>query len=369
MILVRRVKGKNVGIGILVIILSIVGFWFLGQRDDGLKYSTEVEQWDNLYEDDNIRFYYIDEEIPEIVHLKGKYEVEKIVQMDDSEIEKALDINSWLKVRCKVTVSTMETNKNAEELLITLNEETMVSQKDYNSILQEMLASIGVKTRVGEYVLEESYSVIEVWDSKLGKWVMIDGIEDGYIKSDNKPLSAVELLDVELDQVIISTNEEDRLLKKSYIKTLKNTLGTYTIKIDNSKYEQSTINSHITYVKNVEDIQLETDKGYIQPTIFVDDAVLFNISPFIEVDSEGDEIPTIIFAKRNVKEDGENYIKFTLGAFMNSSMVEEFYISLNKGEYIKVDTYYDLSIENGSNSIEISLDGINPLRTVKINKE
>ncbi len=86
------------------------------------------------------------------------------------------------------------------------------------------------------------------------------------------------------------------------------------------------------------------------------------------MNNEVDKIPTIIFAKTNVKEDDDNYIKFTLGAFMNSLMLEEFYVRVNNGDFIKVDTYYNLSIEKGVTTIEISLDGTNPLRQVVIKK-
>ncbi|WP_346894999.1 hypothetical protein [Clostridium sp. UBA7503] len=361
-------KRKNIGLGVLIIILSVVGFWMFSQRDKEHDYTTKVEKWDNLYSGNNIKFYYIDSSVAEIATLKSKYKVETLVNENTSEIMKCVDINKWVDEKGEITLSDMDTNKGGEDLLKILMSGRKVSQKDYNTVLQELLSSIGIKVRIGEYRLNGNYSVLEVWDSKFNKWIMFDVVTGGYFKEGDEPLSAIEVLKKDLSQLKVSSNEDGVLDKKS-IKLLNNYLGTYSIRIDNSKYEGSIINSYITYVKDVMDAQLETSKGYIPPTIFVDNDSLFNINPYEEkVNNELDKIPTIIFSKTNVKEDDDNYIKFALGAFMNSLMVEEFYVRVNSGDFIKVDTYYNLSIEKGVTTIEISLDGINPLRQVVIKK-
>lgn len=361
-------KRKNIGLGVLVIILSVVGFWILSQKDKENDYTTEIEKWDNLYSGNNIKFYYIDSSVAEIATLKSKYKVDTLVGENTSEIMKCIDINKWLSEKGEITLSDMDTNKDGEELLKILISEKKVSQKDYNTILQELLSSIGIKVRVGEYRLNGNYSVLEVWDSNFNKWIMFDTITGGYFKEGDEPLSAIQVLNKDLSQLKVSSNEDVSLEKKS-IKLLNKYLGTYSIRIDNSKFEGSVINSYITYVKDVKYAQLETSKGYIQPTIFVDNDSLFNINPYEEyANDKSDKIPTIIFSKKNVKEDDDNNTKFSLGAFMNSLMLEEYYVRVNNGDFIKVDTYYNLSIEKGITTIEISLDGINPLRQVVIKK-
>lgn len=361
-------RGKNIVLGILVITLSVIGFWIMSQKDGEIDYTTRVEKWDNIYSGNNIKFYYIDESVAEIATLKSKYKVETLIKEDSSEIMKCIDINKWLAEKGEVTLSDMDKNKDAEELLSILISEKKISQKDYNTILQELLSSIGIKVRVGEYRLEGNYSVLEVWDSSFNKWIMFDAITGGYFKKDKEPLSAIEVLNEDLTQFKVSGDQDSALNKKS-IKLLSQYLGTYSIKIDNSKYEGSIINSYITYVKDAKDVQLETSRGYIPPTIFVDNDSLFTINPNNEyVNDESDKTPTIIFAKKNIKDDDENYTKFTLGAFMNSIMMDEFYVRVNQGEFIKADTYYNLNIEKGVTTIEISLDGTNPLRQVVIKK-
>lgn len=361
-------KRKSIGLGILVIVLSIVGFWIFSQRDGERDYTTKIEKWDNLYSGKNIKFYYIDSSISEIATLKSKYKVETLTDENTSEIIKCTHVNKWLSEKGEPSLTDMDTNKDAEELLSILTAEKKISQKDYNTILQELLSSIGINVRVGEYRLNGNYSVLEIWDSKFNKWIMFDTVTGGYFKKGDEPLSAIQMLREDLSQLKVG-GDEDRALEKKSIKILDKYLGSYSIRIDNSKYEGSIINSYITYIKDIKDAQLETSKGYIPPTIFVDNDSLFNISPYEEyVNDKSDEIPTIIFAKKNIKDDEGDYIKFTLGAFMNSIMSEEFYVRVNQGEFIKVDTYYNLSIEKGVTTIEISLDGINPLRQVVIKK-
>jgi len=361
-------KRKNIGLGVLVIILSVVGFWIFSQQDKENDYTTKIEKWDNLYSGNNIKFYYIDSSVAEIATLKSKYKVDTLVDENSSEIMKCIDINKWLYEKGEITLSNMDTDKDAEELLSILTSEKKVSQKDYNTILQELLSSIGIKVRIGEYRLDGNYSVLEVWDSNFNKWIMFDAVAGGYFKKGDEPLSAIQVLNEDLSQLKVSS-DEDRALEKKSIKSLNKCLGTYSIRIDNSKYEGSIINSYITYIKDIKDAQLEASQGYIPPTIFVDNESLFSISPYEEyVNDESDEIPTIIFAKKNLKDDDENYTKFTLGAFMNSVMTEEFYVRINQGEFIKADTYYNLSIEKGATTIEISLDGVNPLRQIVIKK-
>lgn len=361
-------KGKNIILGILVIVLSVAGFWVMSRKDGEIDYTTKIEKWDNLYSGNNIKFYYIDESVAEIATLKSKYKLETLIDKNSSEIMKCGDINKWLAEKGEVTLSDMDKNKDAEELLSILTSEKKISLKDYNTILQELLSSIGINVRVGEYRLDGNYSVLEVWDSSFNKWIMFDAITGGYFKKDKEPLSAIELLNEDLTRLKVSDGEDSTLNKRS-IKLLNKYLGTYSIKIDNSKYEGGIINSYITYVKDVKDVQLETSRGYIPPTIFVNNDSLFTINPNQEyVNDKSDKIPTIILAKKNIKDDDENYTKFTLGAFMNSVMMDEFYVRINQGEFIKVDTYYNLDIEKDVTTIEISLDGTNPLRQIVIKK-
>ncbi len=58
-----------------------------------------------------------------------------------------------------------------------------------------------------------------------------------------------------------------------------------------------------------------------------------------------------------MKNDTKDEQYFTVGAFMNSYMLPNYFISVNGSDYIKVDTFYDLKIIKGTNSIKLSRDG------------
>ncbi|MBS5825514.1 MAG: hypothetical protein KID00_17005, partial [Clostridium argentinense] len=71
---------------------------------------------------------------------------------------------------------------------------------------------------------------------------------------------------------------------------------------------------------------------------------------------------------RDVKDDTEEFTGFTVGVFKNSIMLDNYYVSIDGGNFTKVNTYYDLAIKKGENSIRISEDGKTPVREIVIRK-
>lgn len=356
-------------LGIILVAVCIIIFVVVRRMElVSDNYNTNVEKWDNIYSGNNIEFYYINNNIQEITSLSETYDVGSVVSEVTGDLNTTVALDQWLREKCSVSLDVMDSNKDTNEILSTMFKNSTISQKDYNVVMQELLASANVRTRIGEYGGKDVYSVLEIFDKELNKWVAYDVLTGGYFVGDNGPLSGVELVDADISSIRIATNDGEISINKKAMKKLKESEESYTVKIDNSKYEGTLINSVITYVKDQKDIQLESKRGYIQPSIFVSDTGVFELNPWKEYeDDQSDSIPTLIFAKRNVKEDGEKYIKFSLGAFQNSVMLNDFYVRINDGDYIKVNSYYDLSVEQGENKIELSLDGVNALRTVVIN--
>ena len=366
----KNSKTKNRIIGIIVILLSISIFIVLRQFDlTAVKYDTEVKKWDNIYDGDNICFYYIDNKLSEIKSLNSTYEIDSVVNKDSGDLNMTMDLQKWLRGKCGVDLDVMDSNKNAGDILATLIKNSTLSQKDYNVVMQELLASVGVRTRIGEFFDKEAYSMLEVWDRELSKWIAFDVISGGYFIENGVPISSTELLKSNVKNLkLVTAADEEITLGKKEIKKLEESMGSYTVSIDNSKYEGTLFNSYVTYVKDEGQIEIETDRGYIKPTIFVKDNKVFNMDPWVNYeDDKSDEIPTIIFAKRNVEND-EDKIKFAVGAFMNSVMMKEYYIRINGDQFVKIDNYYELSLEKGENVIELSLDGENSVRTVVIRR-
>lgn len=361
-------------IGSIIVLSAIVLLIFRNNlKGSSYDYNVKVTNWENLYEGNNIHFYYLNKDDPKLVDLKNKYDFEQVVNEGSNEIEKTIALIKWLNRRAEVKPSAMEAKKSVDEMLMGLQSNKVISLQDYNIILEEALSSVGIIARTGELRTSNnlkiknnsSYSVLEVWSKVHGKWVMVDGTIESFMSREGIPLSAVELVKSSTDGITVENVKE----ASKYLKGISQYLYTYTIKIDNSRGEQYKSNSFIEFVKDKQYIQLETLKGYIQPTIFVMKDDVFNINPeIIYQNDNSDKIPNIIFAKRNIKDDTEDYVKFTVGAFINSYMVEDYYISINGKEYVPVKNYYDLSLPVGITSISISLDGKAPIRTVELEK-
>jgi len=114
---------------------------------------------------------------------------------------------------------------------------------------------------------------------------------------------------------------------------------------------------------------IETKEGFIQPTIFVNNTQVFMISPTLQYVNTGKEkTATLIFAKRDLKNDTNEVDNFTIGAFMNSYMLPNYFISVNGADYVKVETFYSLQMKKGINSIKLSQDGKTLSREVIIEK-
>lgn len=365
-------KAKVFIFATIFIAITVSGILFLNTKNNGMvneKYDVEVIKWENIYDGKNIQFYYTSSDKPEIKVLNNKYEFERMTNVGKDEIDKTLIIAKWLNVRSKPCISAMDTGKNADDIIMQLETNQVLSQKDYNSVMIEALASIGITSRSGTFKGKENYAILEIWSDNYKKWIAVDGINECYFNKDNTPLSAVELVENNIDDIKISDNDKISNPTK-HIKEMSKNFITYTIEIDNSKYEGMKSNSSITFVKDIKDVQLQTPKGYIPPTIFVKSGKVFESNPNEKYKNDNsDTIPTLIFAKKNIKEDSENYTKFSIGAFNNSVMLDKFYLSINNSEYFLIDTYYDVNLKKGINNIKLSIDGKNEVRTVEISKK
>jgi hypothetical protein len=359
------------GVGIIAAVLSLL--IFRGDFRESFDYNVKITKWDNIYEGSNIQFYYMTKDNVKLVDLKNKYSLDKVVSEASNDLEKALAMVQWLNRRAEVKPTAMESKKTVDEMITALEINKVISLKEYNAILEEALSSIGVICRTGEFRAsnntklkdEINYCTLEVWSRAHGKWVMVDGRVEGYLTKADIPLSAIDIINVNHKEITSENIKEP----KKYLKYLSNYLSTYTTKVDNNKYNEPKSNSYITFVKNEEDIQLETLIGYLQPTIFVKEEKLFNINPEVVYhNDESDKKPTIILAKRNTKDDNEEYVKFTIGTFIHSYMIDNYYISINGKEYTPVETYYDLSLPLGITTISLSLDGKTKIRSIELQR-
>lgn len=375
----RRNGIKKIVIGLLVIggfSAAIIFKNNLELNKYNHKYKAEIVKYDNFYEGDNIKFYYLDGKNDYQQKLKNKYRYDKLVANGANEIDKTFEMIKWINGKAEFNINAIEVGKNTEEIMKKVETNKVLSDDNYATLLEEGLSTININVRKGKLFASnntkakprQNYKVIEVWSKVHGKWVMIDGGNGCYMTDKDMPLSAVEIIEKGIENVNIVGLENEKAIKK-YKKNMSKYFNSYTIEIDNNKFDEIKSNSYVTYVKNKEDAQLENKEGYIGPTIFVNKKDVFHINPEIVYhDEKNDNLPTIILSKRDTKEDTEEFIGFTAGVFKNSVMLEKYYISIDGGNFVEVSTYYDLAIMNGENSIRISEDGKTPIREIAIRK-
>lgn len=372
---VSRVIGIFLGLAIIISAITLLALRG-NSKNSSFNYNVKVLEWNNVYEGNNIHFYFNNSD-PSYTNLKNLYGLEKVTSNAQNDMEKTLAVINWLNKRAKINISAMESKKTTEQIISGLETNPVLSQKDYYIVLEDLLTSVGVFCRQGYFEATNTsddnksnqYNVIEIWSRLHGKWILIDGTLKDYIMMDNIPISAVELMNSDFNKLTFNDVTDSKAQKK-YFKNISQYLTAYSVKINNDKFDETKSNSIITYVKDKKNIQLESAKGYSQPTIFSIDEKLFQVNPEIVYHNDNsDKVPTIIVAKRNIKEDTEEYSKFTIGAFLNSVMVDNYYLSINGGAYNQVRLYYDLSLPKGSTTISLSLDGKNELRRVVLEKK
>lgn len=366
---------KSKIIGLLMIVIC-VGIFVIFNKNKlsyyDYKYNVKITNYNNIYEGNNIKFYYMDGENDYQKNIKKEYKLDDIVKKSGNDIEKAFAIINWIKEKAEFNISAMKNGDTTKEILEKLTTTKSLSDDGYSIILEESLSALGTYVRKGSLATKnhikpkpkQGFKVIEVWSNIHGKWVMIDGGNGCYMTLNDIPLSAVEIIENGLENVkIVGLNSEKEV--RQYKKDMAKYFNTYTIAIDNNKFTSPKSNSFVTFIKNGEDIQIENQSGYISPTLFVTKPDLFNLNPqIINGDKNQDEIPTLIISKKDKKEDTDGSIKFTVGVFNDSVMMKKYYISLNDGTYSEVNDYYDLSILEGKTKISLSIDGKKPIREI-----
>lgn len=357
-----------------IIITAALIFWSfkaksdLNSREDGLK----ITKWENFYSGNNVHFYYLNPQNENLLKLKKTYGLDKLIDEKKDQFDNSIKIMEFINGKVKAQSNSMTSDKNALGIMEAAFGGTKISDSDYATIYEESLASVGINVRPGvlrstdEKVSGKSYfNVCEIWSENYNKWIMIDGVNGCYMTDADIPLSAVEIISKGIDKVKITCLKDTN----KYVKKMSSYYESYSISVDNNKYGELKSNSKLTFLKQNQLPKIETKEGFIQPTIFVNNPQVFNTSPKIEYVNKGvEKIPTLIFAKRDLKNDTKEVENFTIGVFMNSYMLTNYFISINGSDYIKVDTFYDLQIIKGLNSIKLSQDGKTLVREVVIEK-
>ncbi|MCJ7687772.1 MAG: hypothetical protein MUO60_00360, partial [Clostridiaceae bacterium] len=346
---------------ILIIIIAAVILWNFKFKNGVVQEGLIITKWDNFYNGDNIHFYYMNPQNENLVKLNVKYGLNNLIDNKADELDNSIKIMKFLNEKVKAKSTSMSSYKNTLEIMEVAFDGGEISDSDYVAMYEECLASVGIKARRGilrstdNKIKGKSYfNICEIWSDKYKKWIMIDGVNGYYMEKEGIPLGAIEIINMGIEKVEIYDLKDT----SKYIKSMKNYYESYSIYVDNNKYGELKSNSQITYLKDKQLPKIETKEGFTQPTIFVNSPKVFNISPKIQYENGGkDKVPTLIFAKKDLKNDTKEVQNFTVGAFINSYMLTNYFISVNGSDYKKVDTYFELQIIEGTNSIKLSQDG------------
>ncbi|MBU3110855.1 hypothetical protein [Clostridium lacusfryxellense] len=356
-----------------VITLGIFIWNFKARIDSSSKsIGINITKWDNFYSGSDIHFYYLDSANENLLKLKTKYKLDKIIDSKLDQLQNSMKIMDYINKNVKAESTSMTSDKTTLAIMEGAFDGGKISDSDYTTIYEESLASVGINVRRGvlrstdNKVKGKSYfNVCEIWSDKYNKWVMIDGVNGCYMKEKGIPLGATQIVDKGIGKLEIVNLKN----ASKYIKNMTDYYESYSISVDNNKYGELKSNSKVAYLKDKELPKIETKEGFIQPTIFVNDPKVFATSPKLQyVNAAKEKIPTLILAKKDLKNDTKSEQYFTIGAFMNSYMLPDYFISVNGSDFIKVDTFYDLKIIKGTNSIKLSRDGKTLEREVVLEK-
>lgn len=360
-------KTKKIIKGSLVLLIIIISFSFI--FNNKLKHGLKIKKWDNIYNENNINFFFSNVDDEKIKILKHTNNVEEKVKNEKDMLKKAINVIGVLNEIITFDDIPSTNRINGFDILNDKGASKKASARDLGIIYRDVLESLGYTARLGEFKRtntsfnkEKSYYVVEYWSKEYNKWIMIDFIDKGYFDNNGFPCSAMELLDIEIRNLNYNGNTD----RRDYIPMLKKVLYTYTINIDNTT-DMKRSNSYLTYIKDKNDIKLKFKGNYLPPTIFTENKDLMNKNPIEESISQDKKAYIVLMKKQeDSNESDANKAAFIIGAFNDGKVMEEYYIREKAGEFIKVKKYMDIILTEESNTIDLSLNAKDVISSIEV---
>lgn len=332
-----------------------------------------IKEWDNIYNTNSINFYYEDIKNTKLQSLEQLYNIKEVTKDENTDLEKAREVVQL--VNNIVEVDSISNSKfgNGYDIIREKKDSLIVSKRDMAIITRDMLNSIGLVARLGEFrnpatAIEKqgNYFVVEYYSEEFSKWIMLDYLDMGYFLKEEIPLSAIEILNEDVKNINYKGHRE----KKEYYSSIKSYLKTYSIWIDNT-IEMKRSNTQLTFVKKDKYITLDFKNIFLPPTIFTQNPQLFN-KKVNDYNIEADDRAYIVLMKKEdvKKEEGEEpqeeTIDFICGGYKEDKILIDYYVRVNDGEFKEVKRYTDFKLKTGLNKLEISLNGIDIVSAVTI---
>lgn len=356
---------------LLLILVAVVSVLFFNNFEADRE--IEVIKWDNIYDENNIILFYEDNtnigDNESLVNLDSVYKVKELTSKGTTEIDKVLKCVDIVNSIIEYDDVADGNLSDGYEILKSKKESKKVTGREMGVILRDVITCAGFKSRVGEFRVPNpqlsnspSYYVVEYFSEENDKWVMIDFRNRAYYSKGKTMLSSIEILNSELSELKFNSKKSEKSIKE-----VKRYLSSYTISIDNTT-KMSKSNSYLTYISSNKDIDLKKSNIYISPTIFTKESKLFLEKPNQEK-TIADKNAYLILMKKKENSNAD-VLTYIVGAFKNDSVINDYYLRINNGEWKPIKSlYYDLDIKIGKSTIELSLDGKNVASKIEIERK
>lgn len=363
---------------ILCGILLLVGCVILTIINSISNKGVKITEWNNFYNENNIVFFY--EELPneKLELLSSTYKINDNVADSTTELDKVMKIMGT--VRNIITIDSIDNTdlNNGYDILSRKTQSNKASFKDFAIVSRDFLNSLGIISRIGvfrkgnsEYHSDIEYYVIEYWSTEYNKWIMIDLKYGGYFEEDDRKLSAVEVINSDMNKISYIGDASQLDYKNNIAKYF----DSYSLAIENSSQKRRS-NCNVTYIRDDSAVQYRIKNSFAPPTVFTKETKLFEKSPFDKfVGSDEKAYILVCGAISHNQDESENKKRDSkensvlIAAFKDDRVLKSFYLNINGKGYEEVEENKEIELEKGNNIIELSLDGQNTMTSVTIEKK
>lgn len=343
---------------------------------------VKISEWNNFYNENNIVFFY--EEFPneKIDLLNSTYKIKDKVQDSETELDKVIKTLDIVRSKIKVESSENTGLNNGYDILSRKTQSNKASFKDMAIVSRDFINSLGITSRIGvfrkgqtKYHSDIEYYVLEYWSTEYNKWIMVDVKYGGYFEDGDKKLSAVEVINSDMNKISY-IGEASQL---DYKNNISKYFDSYSVAIENSS-EKNRSNCNVTYIKDDSAVEYKIKKKFAPPTVFTKETKLFEKSPFDKLVGSDEKAYILVCGaisnnedeaeqKKQVKDKDLKENSVFIAAFKDDKVLKSFYLNVNGQGYEKIDENKEIELKKGNNTIELSLDGQNTMTSVTIEKK
>lgn len=354
-----------------LMIVVVILYWlaskgqFESLRKDEINESINIVKWDNYYEGENIRLYYLKHGNENVIKFGTRNRLNELVKAeytDDKRIESSV---RWIEENIEYKKSAVYTSKDVYEINFQKTNKVLMNDEEIQNIFNHCAAYYNIYSR-NAYLIGDVNSTSdkyitklnEYWNNEMEKWIIIDAIEGTMFLKNNKPLSGIELFKTDISEIEVK-NLLGKKIGKDYLVNLKKFNYAYAIDIDNNRYGEGMINASITYTENNPFLMI--DNLYYIPNIFVKSEKMFNLFPKQDyVNSLDDEVPTMVFGIRHTEDQEEEATVLAVGVLLDSAMIDNYFYSFNGSDWINIrdEFHFYKKLKEGTNKVKISRDGV-----------